>query len=409
VTRPGTIPESGSPRQLIIWGSRDGDVSGKQDVRTDVSVNPFRHYDRSAVERAFQFWHGATHNRFNRLWTDAEEDANCRTSCIRTDPAPVANLLSRPNQEARTVEMVRAWLLFALYDENTEARLLDGRTRTAVDPTRPIAGMWKFGQRLVTIDQFDDVQPARNTLNGANVTPPTGVFDEITLANENGAGAGVTAYQFPHIDRALRYSPAPLPTPRARVRGMPPPAVANPVWRTTIPAGSAARDFRRFDVLTFRVTKKYDPVRLLGAIRPTPCSPPPAVAFPPPCVPPPAVAAPAPGPPPAPAAPPPPAPVQAVVDVRLIGSDPARTHTARASGRLSTLPIVRKLDASAACGGVFDLTKVHYETWEVDLAPYRAAMGAGFSDVAFVELSIDTEVGQPVYVDTVSLVKRHAP
>ena len=36
-------------------GSRDGDVSGMEDVRSDVSVNPFRHYDRSAVERAFQF------------------------------------------------------------------------------------------------------------------------------------------------------------------------------------------------------------------------------------------------------------------------------------------------------------------------------------------------------------------
>jgi hypothetical protein len=387
VTRPGTIPESGSPRQLIIWGSRDGDVSGQQDVRTDVSVNPFRHYDRSAVERAFQFWHGATHNRFNRLWTDAEEDRNCGTSCITTDPNAAATLLSRPNQEARTIEMVRGWLLFALYDETTEAARFDGRTPTAVDAARPIAGMWKFGQRLVTIDQFDDVQPARNTLGGANVTPPTGVFDEITVANENGAGAGLTAYQFPHIDRALRYSPAPLPTSGVRVSGVPPPTVANPVWRTTIPAGSAARDFRRFDVLTFRVTKKYDPVRLLGTVQPTPC----------PHTPP---------PPPTPAPPAPPAPVRPVVEVRLIGSNPAHTHTATAVGRLSSLPIVRTLDTGAACDGVLDLTKVHYETWEVDLAPYRAAMGSGFSDVAFVELQITTEVGQPVYVDTLSLVKR---
>jgi len=387
VTRPSTIPSTGSPRQLIIWGSRDGDVSGEQDVRADVSINPFRHYDRSAVERAFQFWHGATHNRFNRLWTDAEEDEDCGRGCVTTDPDPAANLLSRANQEARTVEMVRAWLLFALYDEPTEAVLFDGRTRTAFDPTRPIAGMWKFGQRLVTIDQFDDVQPARNTLNGANVTPPTGVFDEITLANENGAGAGVTAYQFPHIDRALRYSPAPVATAQARVRGIPAPAVATPVWRTTIPAGSAARDFRRFDVLTFRVTKKYDPVRLAGTVQPTPC---PHTPPPPPT--------------PAPAAPP--APVQPAVQVRLIGANPTQTHTATAIGRLSSLPIVRKLDAGAACGGVLDLTKVHYETWEVDLAPYRAAMGTGFSDVAFVELLIRTEVGQPVYVDTVSLVKR---
>ena len=369
VTRPGTIPETGSPRQLIIWGSRDGDVSGAEDVRADISVNPFRHYDRSAVDRAFQFWHGATHNRFNRLWTDDEEDAipGCLAR-VTTDPA--AAFLSRPDQEARTIEMVRGWLLFALYDEAPEARRFDGRTPTAFDPTRPIAGMWKFGQRLVTIDQFDDVQPSRNTLGGANVTPPTGVFDEITVANENGAGAGLTAYQFPHIDRALRYSPAPAPGLPARIGSLPTAVTGTPIWRTTIPAGSAARDFRRFDVLTFRVTKKYDPAWL----RPVGSAPPRAVL--------------------------------PEVWVQLIGANPSKNHRALASGRLSSLPYVRDIAFLAGCGGPFDLTKVHYETWEVDLAPYRAAMGTGFSDVAFVELLITTEIGQPVLVDTVSLVKR---
>jgi hypothetical protein len=152
-TKPGTIPATGAPRQLIIWGSRDGDVSGAQDVRADPSVNPFRHYDRSAVERAFQFWHGATHNRFNRLWTDAQEDAIC-LSRIAAIPA---GLLSRADQEKRTIEMVRGWLLFSLFDEVSEAGRFDGRTTTAVAPAQRIAGMWKFGPRLATIDQFDDV------------------------------------------------------------------------------------------------------------------------------------------------------------------------------------------------------------------------------------------------------------
>ena len=73
------------------------------------------------------------------------------------------------------------------------------------------------------------------------MTPPTGVFDEITVANENGTGACVTAYQFPHIDCALRYSPAPtptLPTAPPRVPGLPTTVAANPVWRTTIPAAA---------------------------------------------------------------------------------------------------------------------------------------------------------------------------
>ena len=356
VKRPVTLPASSGPRQLIVWGSRDGDVSGAQDVRADVSVNPFRHYDRSSVERAFQFWHGATHNRFNRLWTDAHEDGDCLS---RTSVA--AGLLSRPDQEARTVEMVRGWLLFSLYDEVAEAGRFDGRTRTAIATALPISAMWKFGGRLATIDQFDDVRPDRNTLGGANVTPATGVFDEITLANENGEGAGITAYQFPHIDRALRSSPAPLPTLGPTVPGLPT-TVTPPVWRTTIPAGS--RDFRRFHLVTFRVTKKYDPARLAAgtAVLPT-------------------------------------------VRVRLIGPTATVRHTEAAVGRLSSLPILRLLPVSAGCPTpARDLTKVHYETWEVDLAKFAAAMS--IADVRFVELEIDTDVGQPVYIDTLSLVKR---
>jgi pimeloyl-ACP methyl ester carboxylesterase len=344
IKQPITVAVANGPRQLIVWGSRDGDVSGKEDVRADVSVNPFRHYDRSAVERAFQFWHGATHNRFNRLWTDAYEDSNCLS---RTDVEP-AGLLTRANQEARTVEMVRGWLLFSLFDETTEAGRFDGRTRTAIAPALPIAAMWKFGKRLTTIDQFDDTRPDRNTLGGANITPATGPFDEITLANENGAGAGVTAYQFPHIDRTLRFSPAPT-------------SMAQPVWRTTIPAGS--RDLRRFDLLTFRVTKKYDAALLKSASAVTP-----------------------------------------TIRVRLVGPNPRVTHAEAATGRLSSLPVLRLIPA-ADCEGPADLTKVHYETWEVSLSAYTAGLGAtGIADVHFVEFEIDTEVGQPVYIDTISLV-----
>jgi hypothetical protein len=351
VTAPGSV--GNRVRQLIVWGSRDGDVSGMQDVRADVSVNPFRHYDRSSTQRAFQYWHGATHNRFNRLWTDGDEDriGSCPASgapgLSRTSVA--AGLMSRANQEARTIEMVRAWLLFGLHDESAEARLFDGRTATAVATALPICGMWKFGRRLVTIDQFDDLHPDRNTMGGANVSPATGVFDEVTVANENVAGAGLNAYQLPHIDRALRFSPAPT-------------GLASPAWRTTIP--TAQRNFAPFDVLTFRVTKKYDPAVLAAGTATSP-----------------------------------------QVRVRLVG--PSAAHVEAAAGRLSTLPIPRLLvpPAEVECSlRVTDLTKVHYETWEVDLAPYRAAMS--IADVRFVELELLTEIGQPIFIDTLSLVAR---
>jgi hypothetical protein len=90
------------------------------------------------------------------------------------------------------------------------------------------------------------------------------------------------------------------------------------------------------------------------------------------------------------------------VFVRLIGANPLASHEEPAAGRLSTLPFVRDIPL-AACGGPNDLTKYHYETWEVDLAKYPKK---NLADVAFVELRITTDVGQPVYVDTLSLVKR---
>jgi hypothetical protein len=91
--------------------------------------------------------------------------------------------------------------------------------------------------------------------------------------------------------------------------------------------------------------------------------------------------------------------------VRLIGATAASAQVQPATGRLSQLPVLRKFSPAAPFDGtsVTDLTKVHYETWEVDLSPYPATLRR---DVRFVELEIDTEVGEPVYVDTLSLVKR---
>jgi hypothetical protein len=355
VTVPLTVTARRRVHQLLIWGSRDGDVSGFQDVRADVAVNPFRHYDRSSAQRAFQFWHGGTHNRFNRLWTDDEED--CIGMPNPCDPRKglvrhhvTAGLMTRAQHEARTIEMVRGWLQLTLYDDTSQAGLFDGRTTTSVAASLRIGGMWKFGARLETIDQFDDLRADRNTMGGANLSPATGVFGELTVANENVAGAGITAYQFPHIDRALRFSPAPST------------GVAAPRWRTTIP--TSERDFRRFDVLTLRVTKKYDATKLDAGTATLP-----------------------------------------TVRVRLIGATAASAQVQPATGRLSQLPVLRKFSPAAPFDGtsVTDLTKVHYETWEVDLSPYPATLRR---DVRFVELEIDTDVGEPVYVDTLSLVKR---
>ena len=329
---------------FIVWGSRDGDVSGFGDVRAARFGGPFRHYDRSSSQRAFHFWYDGTHNRFNRFWTDTEEGALIQ---------PLAGLLSRAHQEARTVEAVRSLLLFKLHNEAAEAQLFDGRRRTAVALSQPITAMWKFGRRLQTIDRFDDVRPTHNTMGGTNITPSTGVFDEVTVANENPPNAGVLAFQIPHIDRALRYSPS-APIVLAPGSG----TVTQPRWRTTIPR--RYRRFDRFDVLTFRVTKRYLHTALTSgsATRPN-------------------------------------------VRVRLIDARSSE-HTEAASTVLGALPPVRRPPVTFH-GSPVDLTKYPYETWQVELSRYS---GIRLSDIRFVELEVRTEPGQPIYIDTLSLVKR---
>jgi hypothetical protein len=353
VTRPVRVSAALEAFHLIVYGSRDGDVSGLQDVRLSEFGDPFRHYDRSSAHRAFMFWHGATHNRFNRFWEDADEEPLVDLA------AP--GLLDRPDQEARTSEIVGACLRFVLNREASEAPRLDGRAATTTAPARPVAAMWKFGKRLRTIDRFDDARGDRNTLGGVNVPPPSGLVDEVVLANENPPGAGITAFQFMHIDRVLRASlPAgPLPGTAGA-----PAAVASGRWRAQLPA--ADRDISGFTLLTLRVTKKFDPASLAGGG---------TAALPP------------------------------AVSVRLVDSG-GRRHDEPAAGRLSALPALRRVTVGTPpLTRTFDLTKFHFETWEVELSRFRTA-GVNLHQIVAVELEMAGLGGEPVYVDTLSLVRR---
>jgi hypothetical protein len=329
--------------QLLGYGSRDGDVSGLQDVRLSEFGEPFRHYDRSSAHRSFLFWHGATHNRFNRFWEDADEEPLVNLAA--------GGLLGRPEQERRTSEAVGACLRFVLNRERAEADRLNGRAATAIAPGLPVAAMWKFGRSLLTIDRFEDARADRNTLGGRNDPPPGGLVDEVVLANENPPGAGISAFQFMHVDRVLRGS---LPSSAPPGTG----ALTSGRWRAQIP--SAHRDFRSFTLLTLRVTKRYDPAQLAsGAAAAT---------------------------------------VMPRVRVRLVDAAGA-TAERPAAGRLSTLPSVRRVTVGVR---TFDLTKFHFETWEADLGGFA---GVNLARVAAVEVEMAGLGGQPVYVDTLSLVR----
>ena len=353
VTKPMRVTAGLEAFHLIVYGARDGDVSGMQDVRLSEFGDPFRHYDRSSAHRAFMFWHGATHNRFNRFWEDADEEPLVDLAA--------GGLLDRADQERRTSEIVGGCLRFVLNRETAEAQRLDGRTLTAIAPSLPIAAMWKFGTRLRTIDRFEDVRGDRNTLGGRNVPPPSGLVDEVVLANENPPGAGISAFQFMHVDRVLRAS---LPArPLSGTSGSAG-AVSSGRWRAQLPADE--QDMSAFTLLTFRVTKKYDPAAIPGAtasaLRPR-------------------------------------------VTIRLVDRAGA-AHQENAAGRLSALPAIRRVTMGTPPATLTrDLTKFHFETWEVELAQYRGA-GVNLHRVVAVDVEMTGVGGEPIYVDTLSLVRR---
>lgn len=354
VTTPMRITEDLHLKYLCIYGSRDGDVSGWRDQRTQVIGTGFRHYDRASAQRAFQFWHGATHSRFSRLWKGSDEPI----APIPPGLPGSASFLDRPTQERRTTEAVGGWLRFVLNDETSEADRFNGRRRTAMAPTLPVVSMWKFGKNLKTIDRFDDDRRSdRNTLGGRNIAPSSGLVDEVRLANENPPGAGESNFQFMHIDQVLRASLPSVGAPPSRTS-------SSGGWRAEIP--TAHQDFSRFTLLTLRVTKRFEESEVTAASTDA-------------------------------------AKVALLPTITITLRDRKRgraSAAAASSARVPSLPDVRKVLLPHV--GLQDLTKYHFETCEVDLSRFA---GVNRHQVASVEVEMAGLVGQSIYVDTLSLVK----
>jgi subtilisin family serine protease len=358
VTEPMRMGADLSLKYFCIYGSRDGDVSGWTDERMAGTGTGFRHYDRAAVQRAFQFWHGATHNRFNRFWEDADEPfaPPHSTAIIALD------FLERIDQERRTNEAVGGWLSYVLRNDVAEANRFNGRTLTAIAPSLAVVRMWKFGRKLKTIDRFDDDRRSdRNTLGGSNIPPISRLVDELRMANDNPTGAGDSNFQFMHIDPVLRAS---LPQPA----GAPSSAISTSgAWRAEIPLGH--QDFSGFTLLTLRVTKRFEESAILGATT--------AAAK---------------------------ATLLPTVTVAIRDRAGGRAAVAAASSAgVPSLPDVRHV-ARPGGGPDIVLTKYHFETWEVPLSGFT---GVDLRRVASVEVEMAGLAGQSVYADTISLVQLH--
>ena len=119
-TRPITIPASNGPRQLIIWGSRDGDVSGFEDVRADVSVNPFA--TTTARRSSGRFSSGTARRTIDSTACGPTARRTAFRRVSRESPWIRRVCWTEPTRRLVPIEMVRGWLLFTFYDEVAEAR-----------------------------------------------------------------------------------------------------------------------------------------------------------------------------------------------------------------------------------------------------------------------------------------------
>ncbi len=347
---------------LCVYGSHDGDVSGRFGAQRSQGWGfvgtGFRHYDRATTQRAMVFVHGATHNRFNSVWIDpaahapgsparalAGKQADNSTDAASVDPSlPPATAFPVPTGQR-------------------DARVLSaGAHRTLA---REYVGGWLAYWLLRRWSEADRFTGARANSLGVPVALQWKLgrqlrsvddFDDADPTRNVGGGA-VTMPPFvrerlveltdlphsPHNDRALQVDP---PTGAARV------------YRTTLPA--TARDLSSFTALTFRVSKHFPDVTSPAAIA--------SAAFPP------------------------------RFTVTLFDGTRRATVDAAAIAPLNPLtvrPYHRTLGAE-------NLTKLHMQTWQVPLARFT---GVTLSSVHAIELSFDAAAGEPIHLDTLSVVQ----
>jgi hypothetical protein len=135
------------------------------------------------------------------------------------------------------------------------------------------------------------------------------------------------------------------------------------VWRSEIPA--ADQDFSIFTLLTLRVTKRFDEAEVAAATTPA-------------------------------------AKTALLPTITVTVRDRSGGHAsapAASSAGVVSLPDIRWIPPAA--GQPTDLTKFHFETWQVPLASFAAA---NLHRVSSVEIEMAGLVGQSIYVDTISLV-----
>jgi hypothetical protein len=348
---------------LCVYGSHDGDVSGAFDPADlgqgwGFAGTGFRHYDRASTQRAMVFIHGATHNRFNRVWIDpaahaagsparrlAESQADNSTDEPTVDPRrpsstafPVpaghrdARVLSDTAHQTLANEYVGGWLALWLLGQYAEQRRFIGDQANSLGVA--VGLEWKLGRSIRGVDDFDDTAPGTNVLGGATSSP---VFVRERLIELSDLA------HVPHHDRLLEAGP---------------PTGAILAYRSEIPP--AKRDWTNFTALTFRISKHFPDLSSPTTIG--------AAAFPP--------------------------------NLQLTLHD--GTHRATVDHTVIAPLNPRTERPYHRLMGALNLTKIHLQTWQVPLSRWS---GVTLSAIEAIEITFGATAGEPIHLDTLTLVR----
>jgi N-acetylmuramoyl-L-alanine amidase len=266
------------------------------------------------------------------------------------DAIPPPATFTRRQQETLASEYISAWLRYGIYSDPRQLGLFNGTTANSL--RKPVSLMWSFGQRK-EIETHQDTDARRNTLTGTVAAPA--YVSEVALDGENPPDPvlpGTRLPTFPHVHRVGKANP--VAAPRAPLRQLIPAAHAN---------------FGAFTHLTFRIAKLY-PTATQAVITGSP--------FP-----------------------------NFTITLEDTATPPHR-HTITnaailAANPLAVKPYFRALDDTTV--SLRNITKCNLETWRVPLSLFTTgAPVVTLRSVRAIEFDFDAAAGQPIYVDTLTLV-----
>lgn len=212
---------------FVMYGGHDADVSGIGGARSFTGTG-FRHYDRATAPKAMGYLPFCNHNRFNRTWAADEAEI--------TDSDLLA-LHSRLNHEALANEFLGALFEWHLLGVTARQSLFNGVTGNALG--FGVSQQWWFGSTLKIIDSFE-------TASAPTGTRTIAVSEIAPMPDVKAAGTAIelhTSHQTKilAVNENVTAAP-PAPTPRA----------------LDLALAAAHRDWKGFDVLTFRVGTAVD-------------------------------------------------------------------------------------------------------------------------------------------------------